>query len=468
MSDIVEQLEAITGTGGVLSGDDVSSRASGIWRSDTIAAKAIVRPRTTEEVSRILRLCNENGQSVIAHGGLTGLVESAITSPDDIALSFERMNQIEEINVTERTMTVQSGTVLQTVQEAAENSGLFYPLDVGGRGSCTIGGNIATNAGGNRVIRYGMARDMVLGLEAVLADGTIVSSMNRMLKNNAGYDLKQLFIGTEGSLGVVTRVVLRLREQPRSNETILVAVDAFDKLPTLLKKIDGKLGGTLSAFEVLWNNYYRLVTTEPANQRPPLSQDYPYYVLIEAMGGDPENDKVRVESALEEVYEAGLVVDAVLAQSEAQRNEMWAIRDDVEQTMRYEPCYVYDVSLRISDMENYVEQVNKNLEAKFGSYTNFAFGHMGDGNLHFAVSAGKDTSSHHDVNLCVYEPLRAINGSVSAEHGVGLEKKPYLDISRNESEVNLMRLLKHSLDPNGILNPGKIFDTENASPATAA
>ena len=350
MSSIVEELEAITGPGGVLSGDDVSSRASGIWRSDSIAAKAIVRPQTTEEVSQILRLCNEKEQSVIAHGGLTGLVESAITSPDDIALSFERMNQIEEINTTERTITVQSGTILQTVQEAAENAGLFYPLDVGGRGSCTIGGNIATNAGGNRVIRYGMARDMVLGLEAVLADGTIVSSMNHMIKNNAGYDLKQLFIGTEGSLGIVTRVVLRLREQPRSNETMLVAVDAFDKLPVLLKKLDGKLGGTLSAFEVLWNNYYRLVTTEPAKQRPPLDQDYPYYVLIEAMGGDPEKDKARVESALEEAFEAGLVEDAVLAQSEAQRNEMWAIRDDVEQTMRYEPCYVYDVSLRISDM----------------------------------------------------------------------------------------------------------------------
>ena len=468
MSSIVEELEAITGPGGVLSGDDVSSRASGIWRSDSIAAKAIVRPQTTEEVSQILCLSNEKEQSVIAHGGLTGLVESAITSPDDIALSFERMNQIEEINTTERTITVQSGTILQTVQEAAENAGLFYPLDVGGRGSCTIGGNIATNAGGNRVIRYGMARDMVLGLEAVLADGTIVSSMNHMIKNNAGYDLKQLFIGTEGSLGIVTRVVLRLREQPRSNETMLVAVDAFDKLPVLLKKLDGKLGGTLSAFEVLWNNYYRLVTTEPAKQRPPLDQDYPYYVLIEAMGGDPEKDKARVESALEEAFEAGLVEDAVLAQSEAQRNEMWAIRDDVEQTMRYEPCYVYDVSLRISDMENYVEQVNRNLAAKVGNYTNFAVGHMGDGNLHFAVSAGKDSSSHHDVNLCVYETLRAINGSVSAEHGVGLEKKAYLDFSRNESEVNLMRLLKRSLDPRGILNPGKIFDTQNSMSVNAA
>ena len=167
----------------------------------------------------------------------------------------------------------------------------MYPLDLGGRGSCTIGGNISTNAGGNRVIRYGMTRDMVLGLEAVLADGTVLSSMNEMIKNNAGYDLKQLFIGSEGSLGIVTRAVLRLREKPRSQETLFVAVDEFDKLPELLKLMDARLGGALSAFEVLWNNFYRLVSTPPAKQRPPLSQDHPYYVLIEAMGGDAETDK---------------------------------------------------------------------------------------------------------------------------------------------------------------------------------
>ncbi|RTZ64603.1 MAG: FAD-binding oxidoreductase, partial [Verrucomicrobia bacterium] len=215
------------------------------------------------------------------------------------------------------------------IEEVAENSGLMYPLDIGARGSSTIGGNIATNAGGNRVLRYGMTRDMVLGLEAVLADGTVVSSMNEMIKNNAGYDLKQLFIGTEGSLGVVTRAVLRLREQPRSQETLLVAVDRFEQLPELLKVMDGKLGGTLSAFEVMWNEFYCLVTTEPAQQKPPLDQTYPYYVLIEARGGDSETDRARLESALAEVFEAGLVRDAVLAENEAQRRELWAMRDDV-------------------------------------------------------------------------------------------------------------------------------------------
>ncbi len=282
----MNELSDVLGADGVLTGDAVHSRQAGVWRKDTIRANVLVRPRTTEEVSRILAICNARGQSVVAHGGLTGLVKSAITEPDDVVLSLERMNRIEEINTVDRTMVVQSGVILQTLQEAAEEHNLMFPLDLGARGSCTIGGNISTNAGGNRVIRYGMTRDMVLGLEAVLADGTVVSSMNRMIKNNAGYDLKQLFIGTEGSLGVVTRAVLRLREKPTTLPTLLVAVDEFSKLHKFLKHVDAALGGSLSAFEVMWNNFYRLVTTSPANNQAPIPADYPYYVLVEAMGSD--------------------------------------------------------------------------------------------------------------------------------------------------------------------------------------
>ena len=458
MNEIVQELTRITGDGGVLTGDDVSSRASGIWRSDGIQAQAIVRPNSTEEVSRILAYCNSHGQTVVAHGGLTGLVEGSITKNSDLVISLERMNQIEDIDTVNRTMTVQAGVVLQKIQEAASDTGLFYPLDLGARGSCTIGGNIATNAGGNRVIRYGMTRDMVLGTEAVLADGTIVSSMNQMIKNNAGYDLKHLFIGTEGSLGIVTRAVLRLREMPRSQETVFVAVSKFDSLGKLLKVMDSQLGGTLSAFEVLWNEYYRLVTTPPAQQRPPVSQDYPYYVVIESMGGDEEADRLRMEKALNHAIEAGLVDDAVIAQNETQRKEFWSIREDVEQCNRFQPWYIFDVSLRISDMEAYVAEVDHRLGSKYEDYKLWTFGHMGDGNLHFAIHAGADESSHPVVEACVYEPLKAIGGSVSAEHGVGLEKKPYLDISRNADEIKMMQILKRSLDPNSILNPGKIFN----------
>lgn len=456
---LLEDLQDIVGKKNVLTGEDVSARARGVWDSASIEALAIVRPKTTDEVSAILSLCNRRGQKVVAHGGLTGLVEGAITQPSDLILSLERMNEIEGIDKLNRTMTVQAGVLLQSIQTAAEEEGLFYPLDLGARGSCTVGGNIATNAGGNRVIRYGMTRDMVLGTEAVLADGTIVSSMNVMIKNNAGFDLKQLFIGTEGSLGVVTRAVLRLREMPRSQETVFVAVDEFDQLPKLLKMMDAQLGGTLSAFEVMWNEFYRLVTTPPALQDPPLSQNYPYYVLIEALGGDPDGDKERLENALAEAHSSGLVAEAVVAQGEAQRKRMWAMRDDVEQTTRFQPNYIFDVSLAIPKMRDYVDNVRQGLENQFDEFTMFTFGHMGDGNLHFAISAGEDHSSHPAVEACVYEPLRAIGGSVSAEHGVGLEKKPYLEISRSGIELDLMRNLKKSMDPNGILNPGKVFDS---------
>jgi FAD/FMN-containing dehydrogenase len=459
MTDVVAELVDALGEDCVLTGDAVGERLSGIWRSDPIRAKAIVRPRNTDQVSTALKICHARGQSVIAQGGLTGLVESAITTPDDVAISLERLNQIEEINPIDRTMVVQSGVVLQSLQEEADEHGLMFPLDLGGRGSCTIGGNISTNAGGNRVIRYGMTRDMVLGLEAVLADGTVVSSMNQMIKNNAGYDLKQLFIGTEGSLGVVTRAVLRLREKPTEQATLFVALDEFGKLQQFLKHMDAELGGCLSAFEVMWNNFYSLVTTEPATNQPPIPQDYPYYVLVEAMGADD----ARTEAALAEAYEKGLIVDAVIAQSEAQRQQLWAMRDDVAQTFRYAPSYAFDVSMRISRMEDYLAEVNARLESNWQEVHNFTFGHMGDGNLHLVISVGEGgPETRARVEECVYQPLAEVSGSVSAEHGVGLEKKPYLGISRSDTEITLMRTLKKALDPKGILNPGKIFDLDAA------
>ena len=464
MGDVIAALRIACGDDCVLTGTDVSNRAAGIWRSDGIRAKALVRPRDTAAVSRALAVCYAHAQHVIAHGGLTGLVGGALTSPDDVVISLERLNRIEEINTVDRTMTVQAGVVLQNVQEQADAAGLMFPLDLGGRGSATIGGNISTNAGGNRVIRYGMTRDMVLGLEAVLADGTVVSSMNQMIKNNAGYDLKQLFIGSEGTLGVVTRAVLRLREKPRSQETLFVAIDEFAKLGRFLKTMDASLGGTLSAFEVMWNNFYRLVTTAPATNQPPLPQHYPFYVLVEAMGGDPQKDHERIEAALGDAYEEGLIADAVVAQSEAQRQQIWAMRDDVAQTFRYAPSFTFDVSMRISKMEAYVEEVNRRLGARYPEFNNFTFGHMGDGNLHFVISVGAGGADVREfVERSVYEPLAAIEGSVSAEHGVGLEKKAYLHFSRSTVELALMSALKKTLDPKRILNHGKIFDAGGAA-----
>ena len=439
----------------VMFDDDVTSRGAGVWRPDNIEARILVRPRGTDEVSRAMAICHAHKQTVIAHGGLTGLVESAITQVSDVVISLERMNEIEAINPMERTAVLQSGVVLQTLQEAVAEHGLMFPLDLGGRGSCTIGGNISTNAGGNRVIRYGMTRDMVLGLEAVLADGTVVSSMNQMIKNNAGYDLKQLFVGSEGTLGIVTRAVVRCRAEVLGQPTMLVAVDEFSKLMRLLQHVDKGLRGSLSAFELMWDNYYNLVTTPPATNQAPISRDYPYYVLVEAMGADD----ALVEEVLGQALEEEIIADAVFAQSEAQRQQIWALRDDVEQMFQQAPIFVFDVSLRIPFMEEYVNTVNSRLAENFANPRNYILGHMGDGNLHFGIAVDDGSiEARRSVERCVYEPLADIGGSVSAEHGVGLEKKPYLSICRSPEEVQMMRTVKAALDPLNLLNPGKIFD----------
>ena len=287
---IAEQL----GDDRVLTGAAVSERATSYWNSEAMTAKAILLPRSTEEVSLMLKTCHQINQTVVIQGGLTGCVMGAEPAEEDIVISLEKMNKIEEVDAVNGIAVVEGGTALQTVQEAATAEGLFFPLDLGARGSCTIGGNVATNAGGINVLRYGMMRNLVLGLEAVLADGTVISSMNQMLKNNAGYDTKQLFIGTEGTLGIVTRVVLRLFQKPASRQDALVAMQDFQSVVDFLAHVQRSLGGALSAFEIMWGDYFAAVT-EPGGHRAPLARDYPYYVVLQAEGGDPASDEERTD-----------------------------------------------------------------------------------------------------------------------------------------------------------------------------
>jgi FAD/FMN-containing dehydrogenase len=457
MSDLLVQLRSLLPESAVIDGTEVSAIALTPFGRPLGTPLALVRPASTGEVSAILRLCHAAGQPVVAWGGKTGLVDGAVAD-GAVALSLERMNRIEETDPVAATMTVEAGCILQTVCEAAEAKGLLFPLDLGARGSATIGGNISTNAGGNRVIRYGMMRDLVLGLEVVLADGTVLSSMNRLIKNNAGYDLKQLFIGSEGTLGIVTRAVLRLRQRPASQDTAFVAIDSFDGLPRFLRHIESALGGTLSAFEVMWADFYQLVTTPPAKGRPPIAHGHPYYVLVESQGADQAEDSARFERALMASLEAGDLVDAVIAKSQIERNQMWGLRDDVIQLARNFPIFGFDVSLRIADMEAYVAEVRKALTARWPKSTLVVFGHLGDGNLHVIAGVGDGSDeARHAVEAVVYGPLRPRGGSISAEHGIGLEKRPYLDWSRGPEEVALMRRLKQALDPRNILNPGKVI-----------
>ncbi|HSV70705.1 MAG TPA: FAD-binding oxidoreductase [Methylibium sp.] len=463
LSGTLAQLRAVVGEQGVLTGEDVRSRNPGVFMA-RIEADAIVRPASTEQVAQVLAICDAARQPVVVHGGLSGWVRATQTRPGEIVLSLERMNAIEHIDPANRTATVQAGVILESFQDQLEPYGLSFPLDLGGRGSCQLGGNAATNAGGVRVIRYGMMREQVLGIEAVLADGRVVSSLNRMIKNNTGYDLKQLFIGSEGTLGVITRLVLRLRERPSSSSTAIVCASRFAQVAGLLRHMDGALGGQLSAFELLDNAFYR-INTAAGRHAPPLPCDRPYYVILEALGADQARDGEVFEQALGAAVEAGLIDDAVIARSERDRLAIWEIREDLEHIVRdFRPFYAFDISVPVGDMDEYMRRVRARLHALWPEGAIAFLGHVGDGNLHIAIGAGGDDDRHR-VEACVYEPLVDFGGSVSAEHGIGLEKKPWFAISRNAVERRLMQQLKAALDPHGILNRGKIFDAADGGAA---
>ncbi len=440
-----------------LDGAALAARCSDWNGKEPVHAPLLLRPADTSQVALVLKACHEARQPVVVHGGLTGLVHGADTTPADLVLSLERMRGIESIDPVQRVAVVEAGVTLQQLQEAADAQGLAFPLDLGARGSATLGGNASTNAGGNRVLRYGMTRDMVLGLEAVLADGTVLPAMNRLIKNNSGYDIKHMFIGTEGTLGVITRLVLRLREKPARQDVAFVAVPSFDALSGLLKHMERTLGGSLSAFEAMWPEFYELVTTPPARGRAPVPRGHPFYVLVEAMGGDSPGDAERFTSTLEAAADAGLVADAAIARSQAEVAAMWALRDDVLQVRRFGWPFAFDVSLPIAAMPAYVETVRDALTRQFPQALVWIFGHLGDGNLHVLVSSdGMPADARTAMERIVYEPLQAIGGAISAEHGIGLEKKRWLGISRNDGELALMRRLKQALDPRGILNPGRV------------
>jgi FAD/FMN-containing dehydrogenase len=461
MEELLAQLTQSYGADFLVRGSDAQVRGSGWGSTEPCHAAAILRPKSTQEISEILRLCSARKQTIVPHGGLTSVVRGVRTDPRDLALSLERMNEIEQVDEDGQTVTVQAGAILQRVQERAKLAGLMFPMDLGARGSATIGGIISTNAGGNAVLRYGMTRNLVLGLEVVLADGTILSNLCPVLKNNTGYDLKQLFIGAEGTLGVITRAVLRLVPQPASQTTALAAVREFNQLPLLLKYMGVHLGGTLSAFEVMWNDYYRLVTTPPARCTPALPLSYPYYALIEARGSDQVQDQVRFEAVLAEAQEKGLIADCAIALSPAERNALWEARDSVDQLHQHRPVFSFDISVPLQFMESYCAETVAALKQSWPNHKCFIFGHLGDGNLHVIVAVGSDDPAvRHRVESVVYQGLRSRLGSISAEHGIGIDKRPFLHWSRSMEEIRLMRSLKKLLDPHGILNPGKVLPDE--------
>jgi FAD/FMN-containing dehydrogenase len=416
---------------------------------------AVAYPRGTEDVAAILRFCTENRVPVVPQGGLTGLTGGSTPVQGCVALSLQRLRAIEEVDPAAATITVQAGVPLQAIQEAADAADMLFPVDIGSRGSCLIGGNVSTNAGGNRVLRYGMTRELVLGIEAVLADGTVLTSLNKMLKNNAGYDLKQLFIGSEGTLGVITRVVLRLFPKPRSVSTALCALPDYAAALAMLRRAKAHLASSLSAFEVMWPDFYGFAVERTG--RAPLPTTHGIYLLIESMGSDQARDDEHFSALVEAAIEEGIVVDAVVAQSLKDSRDMWALRDASGEMARHFPNEGFDVSIPTGEIGAFRDECTKRLRARWDGVQSLYFGHIADSNLHIAVKVTDNPMSAEVIDDIVYGCVRDWQGSISAEHGIGLVKKAYLGYSRTPAEVDLMRRLKAALDPAGILNPGKVF-----------
>jgi FAD/FMN-containing dehydrogenase len=457
----IDELRKTLDKGAVLTGDDIDARYHHDMAGKPVPKpRAVVRPKTTEDVSALLRLCHRERVPVTTQGGMTGLVRAALPNANEVVLSMELMNKVEEVDTSTGVAIAQAGTPLQKIQERVEQDGFMFPLDLGARGSCTIGGNISTNAGGNRVIRYGMTRDLILGLEVVTADGTVLKGLRKYIKNNTGIDLKQLFIGSEGILGVVTRAALRIFPAPAERQVALCALPSFAAVASLLKLARKHLGGELTAFEGMWNEYYRLVVERVKGVTGPLPTHHPFYVLLEASGGEAERIHADLEKLLELAMEEGLILDATMSTSNASATAIWRIRDssvELGRTFPYVERIGFDVSLAVDQMDDYAGAITQSIKQIDDKAFAVILGHVGDGNLHVAVHHEHTPERREDLEKLVYGITGEFGGSISAEHGIGILKKPYLKMSRTAEEIETMRTLKRAMDPNNILNPGRII-----------
>lgn len=449
-------LTEAVGSGSLRTGDAIPARN----RKDASKAEEglpalLVTPRTTQEVAAVLAICSRFALPVVVQGGMTGLAGGASPQAGEVALSLERMSGVEEIDPVSRTMTVFAGTPLSVVQEKAAEAGFLYGVDLGARGSCTIGGNVATNAGGVQVLRYGMTRRNVLGLEVVTADGRIVSHLKKVVKNNAGYDWTQLFIGSEGTLGVVTRVLLALQPAVTGVQTALCAAQDVGKALAALNRLEARLGGSLLAFEAMWPEYMKAAVDHGALPWPFSSSPEITLVVEAAMGSAAASEDAFAE-ALAELAEEGLLDDALIAQSGRDRTRFWAYREANYEFYRDLPPGVhFDVSIPLGSMEKAVALLRERVVARSPEAFAIVFGHLADSNLHISIhSAVMELSGFADI---LYELVREMEGSVSAEHGVGILKRPYLGMSRSPEEIALMGSLKRTLDPGNILNRGRIL-----------
>ena len=457
---MINKLEKIVGRDSILSNGKEKLRFDHIWKTDIPTnAFAVIFPKSTQQISEIMKLCHYNNQRVVIQGGLTNLVGSTITKKNDLVISLDKMNQIEEIDEKSRTITVQSGVILEDAISAVDKKNLMLPLNFGAKGSAQIGGIVSTNAGGLRVIRYGMTRNLILGIEVVLSDGEIISSMKKITKDNSGYDIKQLFIGSEGTLGIISKVIFKLEEKPSSRFSAIAGLTNYENVINFLKFMQKGLSGSLSGFELIWRETYKTMRDSSSEYSSLLDTNFQYYVIIELLGSDPDNDYKRLSELIYSAIEENIIEDALLAQNERELKMIWNLREDVS-VLAKKSTYDqhFDISLPIPVIENEVNIAIKKLNKLPYVENIFVFGHLADGNIHFIIGKSKnDEEKTKKINDIIYENLRKNLGSVSAEHGIGIDKKAYLKTSRSNGEIDLMNRLKKSLDPKNILNTGRII-----------
>lgn len=466
-ASVIEALAGIVGARNVISDPDAMVPYLKEWR-DLFRGKAqaVVRPGSVAEVSAVMRWASENDVTVVPQGGNTGLVGGQIPIAEgrEIILSLQRLDKVRSVDPAGDTMTVEAGVSLQRAQEAAEAAGRLFPLSLASEGSCTVGGNLSTNAGGTAVIAYGNARELCLGLEVVLADGRIWNGLRQLRKDNTGYDLKNLFIGSEGTLGIITAAVLKLFPLPAARATAFLAVPDPEAALALLNKAKASAGGTLTTFEIMPRIGLDFVVRHASGARDPLSEPSPWYVLMEVSAQAETGLSDAVEAFLGEALEEGLVTDAVLAGSLGQRADLWKLREMLSEVQTHEGGSIkHDVSVPIQATPEFLKRAIAAVEALVPGCRPVPFGHLGDGNIHFNVSqpVGADKAAYlagwSAMNEAVHAIVTELKGSISAEHGIGRLKRSLLPGVKDPVELDLMRTVKAALDPKGLLNPGSVL-----------
>jgi FAD/FMN-containing dehydrogenase len=436
----------------------------GLWHG---RSQLVLRPGSVEEVSRILRLATETRTPVVPQSGNTGLVGAQVpdASGRQVVLSLSRLNRIREIDVQSNTVTAEAGVILQTLQQAADGVDRLFPLSLGAQGSCQIGGNLSSNAGGTNVLAYGNARELCLGVEVVLPTGEVFDDLRKLKKDNTGYDLKNLFVGAEGTLGVITAAVLKLFPKPKGREVAFVGLPSAEAALALFGAASARAGSALTAFELIGKRPYDFTLAHASGVVRPLEGDWPWYVLTEISSGrSAEDARALIEDILSAAFDAEIIGDAVIASSLAQAHAFWNFRELLPEAQKPEGASIkHDISVPISSIPTFIERAAKAVASVSPGARVVCFGHMGDGNLHYNISRPEGGDDHafldlyHAMNKAVHDVVRALDGSISAEHGIGQLKRDELIATAPPMAIDLMRRVKRAFDPAGIMNPGKVI-----------